>query len=196
MRAAHIVPGLVHTSLISIKILIYAGCRVTYDTEHVKVFYRGNVVWKGTRESLTGLWVISLTQTQKISQTITHKIDNHTANNAYQMMSKEELIRYLHQCLFCPPKLTLLKAIKNNQLATWPGLTTEAVQKYLPESFPATDKGHMKIQRKGIRPTADKIKDSLEQIETARCMNPPEEKERMNQIFTTLGYVDKKERCE
>ena len=23
-------------------------------------------------------------------------------------------------------------------------------------------------------------------------MNPPEEKERMNQIFTTLGYVDKK----
>ena len=24
-------------------------------------------------------------------------------------------------------------------------------------------------------------------------MNPPEEKERMNQIFMTLGYVDKKE---
>ena len=27
----------------------------------------------------------------------------------------------------------LLKAIKNNQLATWPGLTTEVVQKYLPD---------------------------------------------------------------
>ena len=24
-------------------------------------------------------------------------------------------------------------------------------------------------------------------------MNPPEERERMNQIFMTLGYVDKKE---
>ena len=51
----------------------------------------------------------------------------------------------------------------------------------------------MKIQRKGIRSTTDKIKDALEQIETARCMNPPEEKYRMNQIFMTLGYVDKKE---
>ena len=102
------------------------------------------------------------------------------------MTSKEELIRYLHQCLFCPPKSTLLKAIKNNQLATWPGLTTEAVQKYPPESCPATDKGHMKRQIKGIRSTTDKIKDALEQIETARCINRPEEKDRMNQIFMTL----------
>ena len=82
---------------------------------------------------------------------------------------------------------------KNNQMSTWPGLTTEAVQKYLPDSCPATDKGHMKRQRKCIRSTKDKINDALEQIETARCMNPPEERERMNQIFMTLGYVDKKE---
>ena len=109
------------------------------------------------------------------------------------MTSKEELIRYLHQCLFWPPKWTLLKAIRNNQLAKWPGLTTKAVQKCLTESFPATDKGHMKRQRKGIRSTTDKIKDALEQIETAIYMNPPEEKEIMNQIFMTLGYVDKKE---
>ena len=117
----------------------------------------------------------------------------HTANNAYQMTSKEELIRYLHQCLFCPPKSTLLKAIKNNQLETWPGLTEEAFQKYLPDSCLVTDKGHMKRQKKGIRSTKDKIKDALENIETAQCMNPPEERERMNQIFMTLGYVDKKE---
>ena len=51
----------------------------------------------------------------------------------------------------------------------------------------------MKRQRKVVRSTTDKIKDALEQIETARCMNPPEEQERMNQIFMTLGYVDKKE---
>ena len=51
----------------------------------------------------------------------------------------------------------------------------------------------MKRQIKGIRSTKIKIKDTLEQIETARCMNPPEEREKMNQIFMTLGYVDKKE---
>ena len=65
-RAAHILQGLAHTSLISIKILIDAGCKVTYDTEHVKVFYRENVVWKGTRESLTGLWVLPLTKNRKL----------------------------------------------------------------------------------------------------------------------------------
>ena len=51
----------------------------------------------------------------------------------------------------------------------------------------------MNRQQKGIRSTKDKIKDALENIETERCMNPPEERERMNQIFMTLGYVDKKE---
>ena len=93
---------------------------------------------------------------------------------------------------FCPPKLTLFKAIKNNQLVTWTGLTTKAVHKYLPDSCPATDKSHMKRQRKVIRSTTDKIKYALEHIETAQCMNPPEEKERMNQIFMTLGYMDKR----
>ena len=52
---------------------------MTYNTEHVKVFYIGNVVWKGTRESITGLWVLPLTQKQKIAQMISNKTDNHTA---------------------------------------------------------------------------------------------------------------------
>ena len=50
----------------------------------------------------------------------------------------------------------------------------------------------MKRQSKGITSTIDKIKYALEQIETTRCMNPPEEKERTNQMFMTLGYVDKR----
>ena len=140
-RAVHIVPGLAHISLISIKMLIDAGCKVTYNTDHVKVFYRGNVVCKRTRESLTVLWVLQLTPKQKIAQTIIHKTDNHTANNAYQMTSKEELVRYLHQCLFCPPKSTLLKAKIDDQLATWPGLTTEASRN--------TSQSHAQQQIKG-----------------------------------------------
>ena len=60
--AAHIVPVLVHTSLVSIKMLIDAGCKVAYDTEHVKVFYKGNMAWKGARRALTGLWVLPLTK--------------------------------------------------------------------------------------------------------------------------------------
>ena len=89
-----------------------------------------------------------------------------------------------------PPKATLLKAIKNNQLATWPGLTYEAVEKYLPDSCPATDKGHIKRQRKGIRSTKKTVLNEIKRIETTRGMNPLVEREAMNQIFMTMGYLD------
>ena len=98
------------------------------------------------------------------------------AANAYQMTSKAALIKYLHQCLFCPPKVTLLKAIRSNQLTTWPGLTTGAVEKYLPDHAPAIDKGNMRRQRKGLRSTT--IRKSLEMIEHNWDMTLPEERER------------------
>ena len=47
------------------------------------------MVWKGTNKSLTGLWVLPLKQIGKIAQPRIHNTDNHTANNAYQMTSKE-----------------------------------------------------------------------------------------------------------
>jgi hypothetical protein len=53
-------------------------------------------------------------------------------------------------------------------------LTAEAVEKYLPDHAPATDKGHMRRQRKGMRST--KIKEALDIIEHNRDMNPPVEK--------------------
>ena len=46
-----------------------------------------------------------------------------------------------------------MKAIENNQLTTWPVLTAEAVRKHLPDLATATDKGHMKRQRKVIQYT-------------------------------------------
>ena len=132
-RKSHIVPGLAHTSLISIKMLIDAGCFVTYG-EKVLVYYKYKIVSTGPREELTGLWVLPLRKNMQLSQQSTKNTQAHTANNAYQMSSKEELVKYLHQCLFCPPKSTLLKAISNNQLATCPGLTADSVEKYLPTS--------------------------------------------------------------
>ena len=190
---AHIVPGLAHTSLVSIKVLCDAGCKVEYNNKHCLVFYKKKLVWMGRREATTKLWVLPLdpdTPTQHWPYQ-TEESNEEYAANAYQMTSKASLIKYLHQCLFCPPKLTLLKAIRNNQLTTWPGLTTEAVEKYLPNHAPATDKGHMRRQRKGIRST--KMKKSLETIEHTRDMTPPVEREKMNQLFSFVGMVDKKD---
>ena len=114
------------------------------------------------------------------------------AHNAYTMISKASLIQYLAQAAFSPPKATLLKALHNNQFATWPDLTVKAVQKYLPESSPATDKGHTKQQKQGIRRTKDKIMTALERIETSRDMNPPMEKETKKQIFVYHAILEPK----
>ena len=47
----------------------------------------------------------------------------------------------------------------------WPGFTAMAVDKYLPYISPATDKGHMKRQRKFLRTTQDNLKEKLDVIE-------------------------------
>ena len=80
---------------------------------------------------------------QMMSDAMPTQVDN----NTYTMSSKELLIKYLHNYLFRPPKRTLIKAIINNQFATYPDLNTNAVHRYLPDALQATDKGHIKRQR-------------------------------------------------
>ena len=133
-KRAHIVPKLAHTSLVSIKMLCDAGCRVTYDDNAVKVFYKNIIIWKGHREPSTGLGVLPLNERPKL-QNLQQIQQTETALSAYTMTPKRDLITYLHQCLFSPPKRTLLKAIHNNQLVTWPGLTTKSVSKYLDDDL-------------------------------------------------------------
>ena len=118
------------------------------------------------------MWIVPLTDTTRQPETNTpadnYKKMNEThkqyAHNAYAMMSKANLIQYLHQAAFSPLKATLLKAVHNNQFVTWPGLTVKSVKKYLPDSSPATDKGHMKRQKQGIRSTKEKIITALRTI--------------------------------
>ena len=43
-KEAHIIPGLAHASLISIKILCDAGCKVTYDDDGCRVYYNNKIV--------------------------------------------------------------------------------------------------------------------------------------------------------
>ena len=54
-KEAHIVPGLAHASLISIKILCDSGCKFTYDNDECRVYYNKKIVWITKRELQTGL---------------------------------------------------------------------------------------------------------------------------------------------
>ena len=99
-----------------------------------------------------------------------------------------------------PPKKTLIKALENDQLPTWP-ITKEAVEKYLPDYSPATDKGSMRRQRQGMqstrkRPRNERLRARLEQIDMERDFHPPKAPQKecqVNHIFVTLGQVDTKD---
>ena len=54
-----------------------------------------------------------------------------------------------------------IKATKNGNYVTWPGLTIKTVNKHFPESV-ETQKGHMKKQRQNVRSTKEKINDDVD----------------------------------
>ena len=63
-----------------------------------------------------------------------------------------ELVRYYHAAAGFPTQPTWIKAIKNNQYASWPGLRVGAARKYFPESE-ETRKGHGRKIKSGLRST-------------------------------------------
>ena len=67
-----------------------------------------------------------------------------------------------------------MKAIKNGQLRTFPGLTYELIRDYLPES-PATDKGHMILKRSEVQSTRNLKQEILDSRKQVDNMNPPQE---------------------
>ena len=93
---------MVHTSIIPIKVLTDAGCKVVYDTHECRVYFRNNIVWTGGKEPTAGLCVIPISTTGETSGQYGNDDDilklqlrtkEHMAENTYTMKSKEALIR-------------------------------------------------------------------------------------------------------
>ena len=81
-----------------------------------------------------------------------HIPDTLRANHVYETKSKQELTLFYHAACFIPTKRTFVDAIKINAFVSWPGLTVELVNKYLPRTE-ATIKGHTREQYKGKKST-------------------------------------------
>ena len=104
---------------------------------------------KGHRDPRTILYMINMTAPLK---SITeHNIpEAFSANHVYETKSKQELILFYHAACFSPTKRPFVDAIKINAFASWPGLTVELVNKYLPMTE-ATIKGKIRHQYKGTQ---------------------------------------------
>ena len=71
-------------------------------------------------------------------------------NHIYETNPKQELTLFYSAACFIPTKRTFVDAIKRNASASWPGLTVEVVNKYLPRKE-ANIKGHIRQKYKGTQ---------------------------------------------
>ena len=72
--------------------------------------------------------------------------------NAYHQKSVVQLMVYLHACMNAPVVKTYINAIKKGWLATFLGLTVEAVQRHVPKIIPTT-MGHLHRVRQTVQST-------------------------------------------
>ena len=162
-RRADVLPGLRPNSLVSVGKLADSDYTTMFHprgegvTVHEKNSFRIQLLRKpvlqGWRDA-NGLWRLSRDDQKPTIRVSRSKQE--VAANVYSLPSMPQTIRYLHAAAGFPTKDSWIKAIKNGNYATWPGITAEAVNRHFPESI-ETQKGHMKKQRQNVRSTKQKL---------------------------------------
>ena len=144
-RAATVHPSLTSKSLLSLGQLCDHGCDyVLLDKQFVSVVQEGVVSVIGIQDMRTGLWFVNIDKnTAAAPLPQQHPSYSHQVNSAYEQKNRDDLIIFLHRAAFSPSVSTWTSAINKNFFSTWPGLTTNAVRKFLPKSL-NTAKGHLK----------------------------------------------------
>jgi hypothetical protein len=134
-----------HTdTLISLGQLCDDDCIAIFNKYEVRILKKDKVIITGRRMT-NGLWSIPITTDNK---TI------HQANGILRLdKPRQELAAYHHAALGSPATSTLLRAIRQGHLHTFPGLTTSLITKHLQKSI-ATTMGHQDQEAKNIRSTS------------------------------------------
>ena len=116
-----------------------------------------------------------------------HIPDTLRSNHVYETKSKQELTLFYHAACFSPTKRTFVDAIKRNAFASWPGLTVELVNKYLPRTEAAI-KGHIRQKYKGKQSTR-----MQQEVPIMTQRSPPEIlAERTHQLFLKVTECSSK----
>jgi hypothetical protein len=149
-REAHILPGLAHSSLVSIGKLCDAGCEAKFDDQEVVITKNNIDLLRGQRNRFTGLWHIPLTNNEESTITLnmpTMECNNPTTippnkmhskpdatighntvcYNAYQHHKLPELIQYLQAAAFSPVSSTWIAAIQRGFYQSLPGQTSPEI---------------------------------------------------------------------
>ena len=111
-REASIVPQLKSASLLSVGTLCDDNCTVHFDKHKVDIIKNNEIIMQGRRNNKDGLYELPIEKvtTEKVNVII--RLDK----------DKMELANFLHGAMFSPSVTTLIKAIRNKQLLTFPGI--------------------------------------------------------------------------
>jgi len=126
----HIVSGLSMASLLGIRILCKAGCKVIFTDRTREVKYQDKVILTGIKDPTTDLWTLPITPTAITatrSQELGH--NQHDQENpppinwvafAHSVQTHANAVKFSHQSL-CNPKISsLMKALKKGFLKGCP----------------------------------------------------------------------------
>jgi hypothetical protein len=172
-RQLHITPGITTNSLLSTSKFAAANYITIFDKEEVNIYDANDTVIAVTRGAIlrgfkcptSGLWRIPLVEMVRNNNTDTIIVNRPPTEflparppptdaiyNVYELKTQPELVRYYHAAAGFPTKPTWIRAIKNQQFASWPGLTTDIVTRHYPDSE-ETPKGHGRKAPSGQRST-------------------------------------------
>jgi hypothetical protein len=179
MLTGHIIPSLTVASLIGIRPLYKAGCKVLFDDEKCEVIFDNKVFLTGYKDASTDFWTLPLpTKKMRTTQTsaeptlpqpgpcvghaphlLPDSNDTHPGINIEMVMhsvsTRVNTVKFAHQSLSSPKISSLLKAVRKGFLKGCPNMTEMLILKYLNPSM-ATAKGHMKCLRHDIQSTQPK----------------------------------------
>jgi hypothetical protein len=147
----HIVPSLTIASLIGIRSLCKAGCKVTFDNTKCDVIFKGKVILRGFKDPSTDLWMLPIPNGTVGTTPGEHLLprsgpgedraphlptvtpDYHPGINLATFMhsvrTQANAVKFAHQSL-CNPKIsTLLKATRKGFLKGCPNMTKKLITK-------------------------------------------------------------------
>ena len=148
---------MLNKSLLSIGTLCDHGCEATFNNKYVLILnkWSGKVIMKGTRDPRSNLYMISLTQQNKLMTESTTP-DEYVLGIAYECKSKSTLVDYHHASCCIPTQSGCGNAITKNFFTSWPGLSFDLVQKYLSKKQ-STILGHLQQPRIGLISTQERV---------------------------------------
>ena len=151
---SHTFKDLHSASLLSIGQVCDADCSAVFTKQDLQIFNdKKELVLTGQRSYTDGLWNVNLSSLQPTTRPPppSTTVKQPTANVILRYdKPKSELAAYFHATVGSPTKHALTTAINNGNFVTWPGLTTDLINKHLLPSIP-TMKGHLKQEQQNLR---------------------------------------------